>query len=185
MNAHPSPVEIRESFSLAAKTAEEAHSASPDLHSVAVNRRIWMRAMGHMGLSIVIDAAAVALITFVAFKVHLNLTTAALLHLVAVVLIARQSGFWAASVVSAFAVVCQLYFLVPPVLTFVVSDPQNWVALAAFEYCALMVSSLSGQATRQTMAATERRKETEGLYEISRRVLIMDRGKNRGRNSPR
>jgi two-component system, OmpR family, sensor histidine kinase KdpD len=127
-------------------------------------------------VSIACGTAVVALITLAAFKFHLNLTTAALLHLIVVVLIARYTGFWAASGVSLIAVVCQLYFLVPPVLTFVVADPQNWVALAAFEYCALVVSSLSGQATRQTLVALRRQEETEGLYEISRLVLLMDRG---------
>jgi len=127
-------------------------------------------------LDVVAAAAAVGVITAIAFRFHLNLTTAAFLHLVIVVLIARRCGFWAASAVSALAVVCQLYFLVPPVLTWVVSDPQNWIALATFEYCALIVSSLSGQAARQALVATRRRAETEGLYEISRLVLIMDRG---------
>lgn len=126
-------------------------------------------------IAIAWGTAAVALITLAAVKLHVNLTTVALLHLVIVILIARQSGFWAASGVSLIAVVCQLYFVVPPVLTFVVTDPQNWVALAAFEYCALIVSSLAGHATRQTLVALRRREETEGLYDISRLVLLMDR----------
>jgi two-component system sensor histidine kinase KdpD len=131
-------------------------------------------------VSVACGTGAVALITLAAFRFHLNLTTAALLHLIVVVLIARYSGFWAASGISLIAVVCQLYFLVPPILTFVVADPQNWVSLAAFEYCALIVSSLSGQATRQTLVAMRRQEETEGLYEISRLVLLMDRGQEPG-----
>ena len=185
MSPQPSPVETGEPIFIAANTAEKVPLAWPDriedLHSASpVNRWARIRTSVRVGLSIFCGAASIALITLLAFKMHRNLTTAALLHLIAVVLVARHSGFWAASVVSAIAVVCQLYFLVPPVMTFVVSDPQNWVALAAFEYCALIVSSLSGHATRQTLAATERRKETEGLYEISRRVLIMDRGQEPG-----
>jgi two-component system, OmpR family, sensor histidine kinase KdpD len=132
------------------------------------------------GVSVAWGTAAVVVITLAAFRFHLNLTTAALLHLIVVVLIARQSGFWEASGISVIAVVCQLYFLVPPVFTFVVADPQNWIALAAFEYCALVVSSLSGQATRQTLVAMRRREETEGLYEISRLILLMDRGQAPG-----
>jgi two-component system sensor histidine kinase KdpD len=132
------------------------------------------------GADVVYGAIAVALITLTAFKLHLNLTTAALLHLIVVVLIARRSGFWPASGISLIAVISQLYFLIPPVLTFSVSDPQNWIALAAFEYCALTVSSLSGQATRQTQAALRSREETEGLYQISRLVLLMDRAQEPG-----
>ncbi len=132
------------------------------------------------GLATMGGAIAVAAITFAGYRLHLNLTTAAFLHLIVVVLIARRSGFWPASAISVLAVVCQLYFLVPPVLTWVVADPQNWIALATFEYCALVVSRLSGQAARQTQVAVRRREETEGLYEISRLVLLMDRGQAPG-----
>jgi len=126
-------------------------------------------------ISALAGVTVVALITFAAFQLHLNLTTASLLHLIVVVLIARYSGFWIASGVSLIAVVCQLYFLVPPVLTFVVADPRNWIALAAFEYCALIVSSLSGRAAEQTLVAIGRCEETDRLYEFSRLVLLMDR----------
>jgi two-component system sensor histidine kinase KdpD len=131
-------------------------------------------------VSVVAGVIAVALITLAAFRLHLNLTTASLLHLIVVVLIARHSGFWAASGISLIAVICQLYFLVPPVLTFSVTDPQNWFALAAFEYCALVVSRLSGRAASQTAVATRQREETERLYEVSRLVLLMDGGRDPG-----
>jgi two-component system sensor histidine kinase KdpD len=120
-------------------------------------------------------AAAISLITVIAYRLHLNLATAAFLHLIVVVLLARHSGFWAASSVSIVAVVSQTYFLVPPYLSFVVADSHNLIALATFGYCALTVSRLSSTATRQTQVAENRRRDTEGLYEISRLVLLMDR----------
>lgn len=138
-------------------------------HRGAIGR--WREA----GPGVAAGIGAVGVITAVAFRLHLNLTTAAFIHLVIVVLVARQSGFWPASVVSVVAAACQLYFLVPPVLTWVVSDPQNWIALATFEYCALIVSRLSDEAARRTLDATRRREETEGLYEVSRLALVMDR----------
>jgi hypothetical protein len=60
------------------------------------------------------------------------------------------------------------------------TDPQNWFALAAFEYCALVVSRLSGRAASQTAVATRQREETERLYEVSRLVLLMDGGRDPG-----
>lgn len=123
---------------------------------------------------------AVAAITFLAFRLHLNLTTAALLNLTVIVFTARQNGFLAASIVSAVAVITQLYFLVPPVLTFAVADPENWVALAVFEYCALTISRLSAVAANHARVADRRRRETEGLYEISRMILLMDRRREPG-----
>jgi two-component system sensor histidine kinase KdpD len=125
-------------------------------------------------------AAAVTLITLLAFRLHLNLATPAFLHLIVVVLLARHSGFLAAGVVSVVAVIFQTYFLVPPVLSFVVADSHNLIALATFGYCALTVSRLSSEAARQARVAENRRRDTEGLYEISRLVLLMDRRREPG-----
>ncbi len=126
-------------------------------------------------MSFVCGAVVSSLITLFAFHFHLNLATAAFLHLIVVVLLARHSGFWVASAVSIVAVLSQTYFLVPPVLSFVVADSHNVIALATFGYCALTVSRLSSEAARQTQVAESRRRDTEGLYEISRLVLLMDR----------
>lgn len=135
----------------------------------------WIRPWPSRSTSLAGGIAVVGLITLVAFRLQLNLATAALLHLIIVVLLARHSGFWVASAVSVVAVVLQLYFLVPPVLTWVVADSHNVIALATFGYCALTVSRLSSEAARQTRVAQSRRRDTEGLYEISRLVLLMDR----------
>ncbi len=146
-----------------------------DIHDYGHIRWNAPRSLRHTAIGVLGGIAAVSVITLLAFRLHVNLTAAAFLHLVVVVLVARQSGFWTASIVSVIAVVYQLYFLVPPVLTWVVSDPQNWIALGTFEYCALIVSRLSGHAARQTQIARRRQEETEGLYDISRLVLLMDR----------
>jgi two-component system sensor histidine kinase KdpD len=84
-------------------------------------------------------------------------------------------GFWEASVTSLIAVNCLNYFFVPPVLTWRVSDPQNWVALATFEITALTVSRLSTRAQGQARAEARQRAELEKLYELSRRILFLDR----------
>ena len=168
-------------MALMVTTAEDLPAASRSAGSPAAeSERPDLRTLRQMVLTIASGTAAVAAITFVGYRFHLNLTTAAFLHLTVVVLIARRSGFWPASAISILAVVCQLYFLVPPVLTWVVADPQNWIALATFEYCALVVSRLSGRAAEQTQVAIRRREETEGLYEISRLILLMDRAQAPG-----
>jgi len=120
-------------------------------------------------------AVAVGLITLFAFRLHLNLATPAFLQLIVVVLLARHSGFRVASAVSVLSVALQTYFLVPPFLSFIVADSHNMIALATFSYCALTVSRLSSAATHQARVAESRRRDTEGLYEISRLVLLMDR----------
>ena len=113
--------------------------------------------------------------TFCAFRLHLNLSTSGSLYFLIVVMVSVVWGFWEASVTSLVAVNCLNYFFVPPVLTWRVSDPQNWVALATFEITALTVSRLSTRVQGQARAEARQRGEIEKLYELSRRILFLDR----------
>ena len=118
---------------------------------------------------------AIALVTFCAFRLHLNLSTSGSLYFLIVVMVSVIWGFWEASVTSLIAVNCLYYFFVPPELTWRVSDPQNWVALATFEITALTVSRLSARVQGQARAEARQRLQVEKLYELSRRILLLDR----------
>jgi two-component system sensor histidine kinase KdpD len=124
--------------------------------------------------------AAVAFVTFGAFRLHLNLSTTGSLYFLIVVMVAVIWGFWEASVTSLAAVNCLNYFFVPPVLTWRVSNPQDWVALATFEITALTVSRLSTRVQAQTRAEARQRMEIEKLYQLSRRILLLDRRRTIG-----
>src|ERR1017187_7323820 len=104
-------------------------------------------------------SAAVALVTLVAFRLNLNLSASGSLYFLIVVMVAVVWGFWEASVTSLIAVNCLNYFFVPPVLTWRVADPQNWVALATFEITALTVSRLSTRVRGQERAEARQRME--------------------------
>lgn len=142
-------------------------SASPVRLAPRV-RRIYLihvsRALAEMSF--------VLLATLVAYQLHLNLATTSLLQLLVVLAIALKAGFWQATVVSLLAFCCLDYFFIPPVFTFTITDPQNWVSLAVFETSALIVSRLSTEAKLQAVAATARRAELEQLYEMSRQLLL-------------
>ena len=118
---------------------------------------------------------AVALATFCAFQLHLNLSASSSLFFLIVVVVAVVWGFWEASVTSLVAVNCLNYFFVPPVLTWRVSDPQDWVALANFEIAALIVSWLSTQVQAKAQAEARQRVGVEKLYQLSQRILLLDR----------
>src|ERR1019366_6999258 len=119
--------------------------------------------------------ASVALVTFLALRLNLNLSASGSLYFLIVVMVSVIWGFWEASVTSLIAVNCLNYFFVPPVFTWTVSDPQNWVALVAFEITALTVSRLSTRAQDQARAEARQRVEVQKLYELSRRILLLDR----------
>jgi two-component system sensor histidine kinase KdpD len=124
--------------------------------------------------------AAVAVLTLVAYRLHLNASTSGFLYLLVVLGSSIYWGFLEASIVSVFAVNCLNYFFVPPVLSFRIGDTENFVALAAFEITALTVSRLSTLLRAKQRGEMQHHVELEKLYEFSRRILILDRTRDAG-----
>ena len=67
----------------------------------------------------------------------------------------------------------QLLFL-PPVLRFIIADPQNWAVLFAFLFTAVIASQLSERARREALESNQRRRELERLYAFSQQLLATD-----------
>ncbi|HXM99094.1 MAG TPA: ATP-binding protein, partial [Candidatus Dormibacteraeota bacterium] len=59
----------------------------------------------------------------------------------------------------------------PPVGTFTIADPQNWVALAAFLVTSIFGSQLSARIRKEADEANNRRHEIERLYRFSQKLL--------------
>ena len=143
----------------------------------AKSRMSWKAVRYRLGIwrGCLAGLAAVALVTFIGFRLHLNLSASGSLYFLIVVMVSIVWGFWEASVTSLIAVGCLNYFFVPPVFTWTVSDPQNWVALATFEIAALTVSELSTRVQEKARAEARQRVEVQKLYELSLRILLLDR----------
>ena len=118
--------------------------------------------------------AGVGLITYygVAFQVRLPIMS--FLYLLLVVLAATRFGFWQASMTSLLAAACLDYFFTPPLFTFNVTYPQDFVALGAFEATALVIGRLSARELRKAREAEAYRAAMEQLYELSRSTLLLD-----------
>jgi two-component system sensor histidine kinase KdpD len=106
--------------------------------------------------------------------VPVNATTAGFAYLVAVLFIAARWGLLEATLASLASVICLNYFFVPPIRTFTVADPQNWVALIAFLATAITASHLSAKARGRALEAQESQREMERLYALSRSILLID-----------
>ena len=90
-----------------------------------------------------------------------------------VLVAAATSRLRVAVVTSLAAMLCLNFFFLPPVGTFTVADPQNWVALFAFLAVSLVASNLSAVARTRTEEAVGRRDELARLFDLSRDVLLM------------
>ena len=118
--------------------------------------------------------AAIGVITAVDFKLHVNPTTVALMFLVAVLLASAYWGLRYAVVLAAGATAAFNFFFLPPIKTFTIADPQNWVALFAFLITALVASNLAERARREAEQSKQRRRDVERLYGLSQRLLASE-----------
>ncbi|HMV50814.1 MAG TPA: ATP-binding protein, partial [Blastocatellia bacterium] len=57
------------------------------------------------------------------------------------------------------------FFFLPPLYTFTIADPQNWIALAAFLITAVTAGQLSARVKRRAEEAEAGRREIERLYD--------------------
>ncbi len=105
---------------------------------------------------------------------HVNSTTVALAFLLAILAVATWGSLTEAVLASFAAVLCFNYFFLPPLGTFTIADPQNWVALTAFLVTAVTASNLSATAKRRAAEASERRAEMERLYNLSRALMMAE-----------
>ena len=115
-----------------------------------------------------------ALTLFFSRVAPVNETTAGFVYLVAILVIATAGGLIESTLASVAAMLCFNYFFLPPIGTFTIADPRNWVALFAFLATSLISSQLSASAKRRTRDAIDRQNEIERLYSLSRVLLLTD-----------
>jgi len=134
-----------------------------------------MQALGQLALRLLLSAGGVASITLVAHKVIPgNPTTVAFAYLLFVLIVASTWGFVEACLSSILATLTFNFFFLPPVGTFTIADPQNWVALFSFLATSLIASRLSDKAKQKARYAVERQQDVERLYTFSRAILLLD-----------
>jgi two-component system sensor histidine kinase KdpD len=99
-------------------------------------------------------------------------TTVSLGFLLVVLGTATVGRLWAAIVVSVAAMLTLNFFFLPPLGTFTIADPQNWIALFAFLVVAVIASNLSAAAQARASEAIASRNEVTRLFDLTRDVLL-------------
>lgn len=125
------------------------------------------RILGYIG-----TLAALALVTALLFPVRetIGLLNVGMVYLVVVVgatvLAGQRAGIFAS--ISGFALFN--FFLVPPYLTFVISDLENILALFVFLGVSALISWLIAGAREQAREARRRAEDVSRLYELSQAI---------------
>ena len=131
-----------------------------------------LRLVAGRGIGFVVAAILLASITFGYSKLlHVNQTTVALSFLLAILAVSAVWGMVVSVFMSVSAMLLFNYYFLPPIGTFTIADPQNWVALFAFLLTSIMGSQLSARIRKEADAAHSRRREVERLYTFSQKLL--------------
>jgi two-component system, OmpR family, sensor histidine kinase KdpD len=119
--------------------------------------------------------AAVISVAWIDYRVlHINSATAAFTFLLLVLGFATRVGLRESIIASFGSMLAYNFFFLPPVGTFTIADPQNWVALFAFLATAVTVSQLSSSAQRKAEEASAREEELRRIYNFSRALMLAD-----------
>ena len=108
-------------------------------------------------IRITLLVAMVAVVVLVFHRLfHVNPATVGFVFLLCVLIISAAWGLRYAIALSVFATLAYNFFFLPPVGTFTIADPQNWVSLFAFLITAVIASQLAERARREALSATQR-----------------------------
>lgn len=121
------------------------------------------------------SAAIVSVVILIYSKwLHVNPTTVGFTFLLVVLVVSAVWGLRYAIFAAILATAGYNYFFLPPLYKFTIADPQNWVALFAFLFTAMVASELSERARREAAGSNQRRSEVERLYAFSQQLLVSD-----------
>jgi len=120
-----------------------------------------------------VSTATAAVIVAVYFRwLHVNDTTVAMTFMVGILLVAANWGLRHSIYLSILSAAAFNFFFLPPILTFTVGDPGNWIALLAFLVTGIIASQLAERARREAKISRRRQREAERLYEFSQQMLV-------------
>ena len=133
-----------------------------------MRKRTW----GRLALRLAIIGAALSTLPILYDSgIRVNGTTASLTYLLVVLGAATLWGLPEAMLASIASMLLLDYYFLPPVPSFGIDDPQNWVAWLAFLVTSLVVSDLSTRMKKRAREATERQREIERMYALSFRLM--------------
>jgi two-component system sensor histidine kinase KdpD len=115
----------------------------------------------------VLALVIVIAVTAAALRVGANAATVGFAYLITILGIAVWTNLATALVSSIVATLCYNFFFLPPVRTWTIQDPANWVALASFFVASLVATRLVVRARNEAQEAEARTKEISALYALS------------------
>jgi len=120
-----------------------------------------------VGYAVAVGGTALASAGLLLIRSHVSKTNVVLTFLLIVVGAAGNGGLGPGSCAAALGFLAFDFLFIPPYYTFVVTDRQDYLSLAAYLFVAVVISALVGELARRRRQAEQRERETRTLYELS------------------
>ncbi|HMG85708.1 MAG TPA: ATP-binding protein [Terracidiphilus sp.] len=98
--------------------------------------------------------------------------TAGMVFLVVVVVTASQAELVIALYSALLCAISFDYFFLPPLHTFTLAGPQEWVSILTFAVSSVVAGRVSERARKQKEQAEQRREDVERLYLLSQEMML-------------
>lgn len=126
------------------------------------------RATGYIaGLSGIAAVTAICAL----IRSQINEMTVALAMLLVILFVSAAWGRWPGLAASVVGMLALNYYFLPPIYTFTIEDPKNWVALTAFFITALTAGHLSAWAKQRAAEAEASRSQARLASAYNRSLL--------------
>jgi signal transduction histidine kinase len=127
------------------------------------------------GIDSLLAVGGVALVTGVILLAHLypRIPTISFAYLLAVLALASARGLYAAILASLLAFFAFLYFLVPPLFTFIIPSVEDWLTLFVFLVTAIITGQLASALRRHAEQAQNREREIRLLYSQAQELATL------------
>jgi signal transduction histidine kinase len=128
----------------------------------AAKRLNWRR----YGIDCLLAIGGVTLVTALIVATHLypRIPTISLSYLLVILALASWRGLFAAILASVLSVISYLYFLVPPLYTFIIPRAEDLFTLVIFLATAIITSQLASALRKRAEEAYNRERELRLLY---------------------
>lgn len=115
---------------------------------------------------------AAALTTSVLSLLGAHAATAGMVFLLLVVWLATQAGVFVSMYTAVVCALCYDYFFLPPIHTFILAGPQEWVSMFTFAASSYVAGRVAERARLQARNAEQRREDVERLYTLSQEMML-------------
>lgn len=102
------------------------------------------------------------------FELYPRIPNISIVYLLVVLSLASTRGRYAAIFASLVAFLSFDFFIVPPLYTFAISRPEEWIALFVFLIDAILTGQLASALRQRASEAARRERETYALYDLMR-----------------